>query len=233
MKLYCKMTGKISWLANSTRPDLCYQALKMSKNGKEAIISDLQDVNRILKQVHSKESKIKYTHIGNKEDLVIIWIGDASYKQDDRAIEGVILLLANSLFTKASLIYWKSKQIDRVCHSNKDAATLNLIKMVDNAVLTSRQLELLLYGDIMHRIPVYLFTDSESTLESIASSKQITTKTLKTYSMTLNKDWLMMKYHLMLGYQQTLYGQIYSQKRKCLQPLKMLLPKMNLNSETE
>ena len=51
--------------------------------------------------------------------------------------------------------------------------------MVDNAVLTSRQLELLLYGDIMNRIPVYLFTDSESTLESIASSKQIATKTLR------------------------------------------------------
>ena len=51
--------------------------------------------------------------------------------------------------------------------------------MVDYAVLTSRQLELLLYGDIMHRIPVYLFTDSESTLELIASSKQIATKTLR------------------------------------------------------
>ena len=51
--------------------------------------------------------------------------------------------------------------------------------MLDDAVLTSRQLELLLYGDIMQRIPVYLFTDSESTLESIASSKQITTKTLR------------------------------------------------------
>ena len=30
MKLYRKMTGKIAWLANSTRPDLCYQALQMS-----------------------------------------------------------------------------------------------------------------------------------------------------------------------------------------------------------
>ena len=31
----------------------------------------------------------------------------------------------------------------------------------------------------MNRVPVYLFTDSESTLESIASSKQIATKTLR------------------------------------------------------
>ena len=51
MKLYCKMTGKIAWLANSMRPDLCYQALRMSKKNQEATISDLRDVNRILKHV--------------------------------------------------------------------------------------------------------------------------------------------------------------------------------------
>ena len=43
-----------------------------------------------------------------------------------------------------------------------------MIKMVNDAVLTARQLELLLYGDILKRIPVYLFKDSESRLESVA-----------------------------------------------------------------
>ena len=107
MKLYRGITGKLAWLANSTRPDLCYQVLQMSKKNKEATISDLRDINKILKQVHSRESKIKYSHIGNKEDLVIIRLGDASYKHNDKAIGGVILLLANSSFTKASPIYWK------------------------------------------------------------------------------------------------------------------------------
>ena len=54
-----------------------------------------------------------------------------------------------------------------------------MLKMVDNSVLAARQLELLLYGDIIGRIPVCLYTDSESTLESVASSKQISTKTLR------------------------------------------------------
>ena len=45
MKLYRKMTGKIAWLTNSTRPDLCYQALQMSKINQGATISDLRDVN--------------------------------------------------------------------------------------------------------------------------------------------------------------------------------------------
>ena len=130
------MTGKIAWLANSTGPDLCYQALKMSKRNQGAMISDLRDINRVLKRVQEKESKVKYRYLGDKEDLFIIGLGDASYKQDDKAIGGVILLLANSSFTKASPIYWKSKQIERVCHSSKDAETLNLIRLFDDAVLT-------------------------------------------------------------------------------------------------
>ena len=56
---------------------------------------------------------------------------------------------------------------------------LNLLRMVNDSVLAARQLELLLYGDVINRIPVYLYTDSESKLESVASSRQISNKTLR------------------------------------------------------
>ena len=118
MKEYRKMTGKIAWLANSTRPDLSFTALRMSKNSKEATISDLRDVNRILTKVRECKSRVKYEHIGDKDDLMIVGIGDASLKTGDKAIGGVILFLTNSSMTRASPIYWKVKQIDRVCHSS-------------------------------------------------------------------------------------------------------------------
>ena len=77
MKLYRKMTGKIAWLANSTRPDLCYQALEMLKKNQGATISDLRDVNQVLKRVREKESQIKYEYLGDGEDLIIVGIRDA------------------------------------------------------------------------------------------------------------------------------------------------------------
>ena len=49
MKEYRKMTGKITWLANNSRSDLSFTALQMSKNNKEATISDVRDVSRVLK----------------------------------------------------------------------------------------------------------------------------------------------------------------------------------------
>ena len=87
--------------------------------------------------------------------------------------------MKNSSMTQAAPIFWKSKQIERVCHSSKDVETLNILRIVDGSVLVACQLELLLYGEVIYRIPTRLYTDSESTLESVASSKQIVTKTLR------------------------------------------------------
>ena len=109
----------------------------------------------------------------------MIGIRDASFKVDEKALGGVILLLSNTAMTRAVPIYWKSKSIARVCYSSKDAETINLVRLMEPAVYASRQLELLLFGEYRKRIKVRLFTDSESTLESIASSKQIERKTLR------------------------------------------------------
>ena len=54
-----------------------------------------------------------------------------------------------------------------------------MTRLVDDATFAARQLEIMLYGDYKQRIPVILFTDSESTLESIASSKQVVNKSLR------------------------------------------------------
>ena len=190
MKEYQKITGKIAWLANSTRPDLSFTALQMSKKNKEATISDLRDVNRILKKVREQESRIKYEHIGEKEDLMVVGNGDTSLKTGDKAVGGVILFLTNSSMTRASPIYWKAKQINQVCHSSQDAETLNLLTMVEDLICAAGQLEQMLYGDISRRIPICLFTDSEATLESVTSLKQIMTKTLRVVIVDLKERLL-------------------------------------------
>ena len=59
--------------------------------------------------------------------------------------------------------------------------------MVDDSVYAANQLEQMLYGNISRRIPIRFFTDSESTLESVASSKQIVTKTLRNVTADLKQ----------------------------------------------
>ena len=48
LKEYRKYTGRLSWLAQGTRPDLSYSALDLAKKNNIAVISDLRNVNRIV-----------------------------------------------------------------------------------------------------------------------------------------------------------------------------------------
>ena len=52
-------------------------------------------------------------------------------------------------------------------------------KMLDEATYLARQIETLMFGDYRQRIPVRIYTDSEPSLESIASTRQIERKSLR------------------------------------------------------
>ena len=81
--------------------------------------------------------------------------------------------------TRASPIYWKSKNIARVCYSSKDVETIIMATMMEDAVFTASQVEIVIFRNYRRRIKIRLFTDSEATMESIASSKQIERRNLR------------------------------------------------------
>merc|ERR1712177_192543 len=179
LKEYRKHTGKLSWLAQGTRPDLSYSVIELSKKNNSATIADLRNINRIVEKVKKEKNKIIYKKLGNREDLQIIGIVDASYKVDKRSIAGMMIALTNKDMTKVSPLMWKTKQIARICLSSKDAETLSVTKMIDEITSMARHVEILLYGKYNKKINVRILTDSEPTLESIASTRQIERKGLR------------------------------------------------------
>ena len=66
------------------------------------------------KKSKERSSKMKFSKIAPKDDLMIVGIGDASFISDDKAVGGVLLFLTNESMTRAAPIYWKSKTISRV-----------------------------------------------------------------------------------------------------------------------
>ena len=179
LKLYRKYTGKVNWLAENTRPDLSVWALNMSKRNTKANIGDLKKVNQIVKKVNIRQSKIKFSKVGRKEDLIIHAVGDASYKSDGPSIGGCLIMLGNKNSDRASPLYWKSKQIQKVCHSAKEAETRNVMTLVDTSVYLAEQLATLLFGDVRYKIPLRVYTDSKPLLDSIASTKQVEQRLLR------------------------------------------------------
>ena len=73
---------------------------------------------------------------------MVFGIRDASFKTDDNAVGGVLLFLTNEDIIRAAPIYWKSKTIARVCYSSKDAETINMSKMTDDAIYVYLQKDL-------------------------------------------------------------------------------------------
>ena len=179
LKLFRKCVGKLNWLAENTRPDLSIWSLNLSKRNTNATLGDLKRVNQIIKKVRSRQSKVKFSHIGKKEDLVIHAVGDASYKCDAPSVGGNLIMLGSKTSNKVSPIYWKSKQIQKVCHSAKEAETRNIMSNVDTSVYLSIQLSVLLFGCSEKKIPVKIYTDSLPLLESIASTRQVEQKLLR------------------------------------------------------
>ena len=60
----------------------------MAKRQKKATIKYLREINRVLKKVREKESRVLFTKIRKKDELSVIGVSDASYHDDDRSMAG-------------------------------------------------------------------------------------------------------------------------------------------------
>ena len=139
------------------------------------MLKDLRDVNRILQKVREKNNKVVFRKIGEKGDLCVSGVTDASYHQDENTVSGEIILIGNRKTTAAAPIYWKAGVIRKVCLSPKAAETRSLMRVVDDTLCLARQISLLLNTEVKVR----LFTDSRPLLESLGSSGQVEEKTLR------------------------------------------------------
>ena len=175
MRILRKYVGKLSWLASNSRPDISIYTLNLAKKQKQATLKDLRDINRILQKVREKKNTVVFRKIGEKEDLCLIGITDASYHQDQNAISGEIILIGNMKTKAVAPIYWKSGVIRKVCLSPKAAETRSLMRVVDDSLCLARQISMLLNTELK----VKLFTDSRPLLESLGSSGQVEEKTLR------------------------------------------------------
>ena len=95
-----------------------------------------------MKKIKERYIQVIFSRIGNRESLEVIRIGDSSYNGDKKYICGELIFMKKVNSDRESPIYYKTKQIDRVSHSSKDAETLNVTRKVDDLVFLPKQLEI-------------------------------------------------------------------------------------------
>ena len=178
--------GEVLWISLMTRPDLAFDVNKIASEVSEATIRTLKDMNKIIKKAKDKEQVIRFTKLGNINDLVVKVYTDASYNNQDektRSTEGRVTLVENPSTGLANVVSWKVKKIARVCRSVKSAETRALEDGLDDAIHTARLVQETYKGKINLRkpeqLPVFAMTDSKSLWESIHNSRQCEEKLLR------------------------------------------------------
>ena len=63
-------------------------------------------MNRVLKKVQEKESKVMFRKMGTKEELCVLGVCDASYHNNEKSVPGEMIILGSKKNKMVSPIYW-------------------------------------------------------------------------------------------------------------------------------
>ena len=185
--------GQLQWISSICRPDIAYGSHKVSRSCKNGTVGDLKYANSIVRKVKEKPSKVFYKNIGRAEDLIVYVFTDASFTPGEKAPSGHLLLLGSRKSDRIIPILWKTKLIHKACRSSKDAETIALGQAADYGIYTAKQLEEILYGiKDGQKFKTVIFSDSDSSIKSIVSSKQVERRYLRS-------DVHILKQHLEQG----------------------------------
>jgi hypothetical protein len=182
-KQFRKATGKLSWLSETTRPDLSFNVLEMSYKNREAKIEDIKKMNKVIKYAKSEPSEVLFRKVGEFKDLKILAVSDGAYlrlEDKTKSVAGRMIFLSNLNETRVCPLMWKSKSIPTVCKSAKAAETRAADKAFDDAIFCARTVcEIYTGCRGENQIPVTILTDSQSLLDSVDSTKQVEEKLIR------------------------------------------------------
>ena len=97
--------------------------------------------------MQEKENKVVYRKVDFCDNLCIRTISDGSYYQDKLSVGGIIAFLASTQSTHVSPIYWKSRTINQVCVSTKDAEMRAIFSGVTHGLHAANTIEIMLFGN--------------------------------------------------------------------------------------
>ena len=179
-----KTAGQLNWVSSQTRPDLPFDAFKLSTCLGKATHKDAKYSSKVILKSKYENVSLNFSHLGNWKKLhlelyVDAALGNVEEDQKTKSMMGYIILLCddNGNF---SPIHWKSKIIDRVAPDVKTAETIALETALDDAIFISKIISEIYTGDVNEsNIPIAINEDSKSLVESLLSTKKVKRKSMR------------------------------------------------------
>ena len=149
-----------------------------------ATYRDAKTSKKVTMKAKEENVFIKFSHIGNLEDLSVEVFADASLGNvekyhETKSVMGMFIALRG----KENIInplHWKAKVIDKVAQDIKTAGTLTLKNAIDDSIHLADMLSEVYFGDSeKFKIPLVVNEDSKSLVESLYSTKKVKRKTMR------------------------------------------------------
>ena len=170
---------KLNQLAMSARPDLMFDAKVLTTKYGSATKRDLLKAIKIAKRVKDEDTLLTLPNIGEIEDWILVGVTDASKKAANEvfSVGGYVIMLVNKVTSRASVLTWSSKKINRVCSSSLAAETLSLQKLAGNMFFV-RQILKQMFGSKADDIPGLAITDNQDLFSCVHNLKPCEDKRL-------------------------------------------------------
>ena len=173
---YRALIGQLNWLAIQTRPDVSFETCELHTLLKNATVSELTRLNRLINRTKSSSLSILFPKLTSLENCFIEAFSDASYAnvQNGKSQGGFIIFLVDDE-DKRCPIYWQSRAIRRVVKSTLAAETLALVECAETAVYIGMIIQELTTNKLRIKCKV----DNKSLVDSIHSAKDVDDRRLR------------------------------------------------------
>ena len=168
--------GKLTALAHTSRPDICFEIKVLASKFGKANKRDLQTALRRMIKLKSEDTTMCFPDLGmDLANWVLVGFGDAGVKSmPDKitSVGGHVMALCNKENNRCCILSWKSKKIRRKVISSLAGEALAMIVTIGEIVYTRAVLEQL-YGKRVNMIPSIVVTDSKNLEEAIHSTSLV------------------------------------------------------------
>ena len=169
--------GRLNWVANMTRPDISFTVSKVSGHIKEATISDVKEINKLIKHVKGSLASITFPALDVNTTRVVVYT-DSSYNNlDDGGSQGGHIVFLKDKHNKSCPISWRSVRVRRVARSTLAAECLSFADGIDTATFVAKIAAE--FQVIKPTSSILAVTDSRSLYDAANTSTQISDRRLR------------------------------------------------------
>ena len=172
------MIGKLRWLADQCRPEICYNQLELSIAAHSPTYDTVKLINKMVAQVKFRNYDIRYSKLNSKQWYITVF-ADASLRglpdKVSSAMGYVIFLSEGYRFrerTGCNVLSWKACKTRRIVASTYDAETLALSTALEEAIFIKHQFTKML-GIGEEDILIEAFCDCKDTVSAIIANKPL------------------------------------------------------------